>query len=140
MASSTMPDLELAFGINSWGGGTNMPCPATGVVGGCITGGSGRAGIGNGTAGCGKCMALPSCHTLGNVSGGVITGGGAGITGGLSAGVWFGMVCEGLAGTATGVWFAALAVAHSAVLACRPTLAEARGVHAMPMLIAAHLR
>ena len=57
MASSTMPALELAFGINSWGGGTKMPCPATGVVGGSITGGSGRAGIGNGT-GCVKCMAL----------------------------------------------------------------------------------
>ena len=81
---------------------------------------------------------IVSCHALGNASGGVIAGG-EGITGGITAGVWFGMVCEGLAGTATGVWFA-LAAAHSLVLACRPTLAEARVVHAMPKLVAAHLR
>ena len=137
MASSTMPALELAFGINSWGGGTNMPCPATGVVGGCITGVSGRAGIGNGT-GCVKCMALPICHALGNTSGGGIAGG-DGITGGITAGVWFGMVGEGLVGTATGVWFT-LAAAQALLLACRQTLSEARVVHAMPKLVAAHLR
>ena len=140
MASSTMPALlELAFGtIRVWGGGTKMPCPATGAVCGCITGGSGRGRIGGAMAKgncCVECMAIPNCHALGNASGGVITGG-EGITGGIATGVWSGMVGGCLGGTATGVWSALVAVR----LAYRPTLAWARGVHGFSKLVAAHLR
>ena len=140
MASSTMPALlELAFGtIRFWGGATKMPCPATGTVGGCITGGSGRGRIGGAMAKgncCVECMAIPNGHALGNGNGGVLTRGES-MAGGIATGVWSGMVGGCLGGTATGVWSALVAVC----LPCRPTLAWARGVHGFSKLVAAHLR
>ncbi len=125
-----------------------MPCagvPAA-KAGGCIAGGSGTGSIGvpmpaTGNA-CVGCIAIPNIHGLGNGSGagGVITGGeslagGTGTSAGMAA---TGGECLGGTGVciATGVWSALVGVC----LACRPTLAWARGVHGFSKLVAAHLR